>query len=201
MLRRPVSSFVTALVCGLGVGSADGASIISQGADYSFVLPNPPYNVDTLCIQIVLRYEDSESAIGDQVWLTGPGVFDLSSDPDMSLFLSIASNGLMDDLSVDIMDAAGARISYVDALAEPETFGRPVPFTDIAPLEATGIQLCVWHLSPAGGLGLRWEVLGVPEPTTGTAVLLGAFIALLVRHRRCPCGRWAAVSACLRCRG
>ncbi|HPD32208.1 MAG TPA: hypothetical protein PLL20_19615 [Phycisphaerae bacterium] len=165
--------------------AAGAAQVISVGAEYGFLLPNPPYTPDTLRIQITLGYGEPENTIGEQVWIMGPGVYDLSGDPDMGCFLNMASDGIPEFLSVAIFDAAGASISCPDALGEPQTLGVEPWTVDLNGLDATGIQLSVWDLSLAGGCIVHWEVTGLPEPATLLSAIPLALVLVRVWEPRC----------------
>jgi hypothetical protein len=106
MLKRSV------LVLLLLAGPVWANELVFPGAYMSFVLPNPPYQPEDLRIELTLGYDDPENTIGDGIWLTGPGIIDLSSDPDLAGFLALATNGVDNPMMVSLRDAAGSQKRY-----------------------------------------------------------------------------------------
>lgn len=85
--------------------------VIVPGAYLGFVTPHPPYSPEDVNFSIGLGYGTPDTTIGDTIWFSGAGLFDLSSDPHLERFLSLAMNGVNDELTVSLSP------SGVEALA------------------------------------------------------------------------------------
>lgn len=156
--------------------------IISSGAPLAFVTPDPPYAPEEVRFSMHLGYGTPETTIGDGVWFTEAGLYDLSMDPDLGAFLGYAANGTADEINVTVADGRGGRRLFRMGRVEGLLLGS---FPDLAGLQVTGMLLEVIETgAPAGGVAVRWHVTGVPDPTTGVLFITGAF---LLTRRRAGC--------------
>jgi len=89
-----------------------GDWIVSTGAPFGYLAPNPSYAPGELILEITIGYGDESNTIGDGLWHTGPGIYDLSN-PDLPGFLEYATNGLEDDVSVSVTDIFGYSETYI----------------------------------------------------------------------------------------
>ena len=119
-----------------------------------------------------MSYGNESSAIGDGIWFSEPGVFDLSGDPDFQGFLSYAQNGVNDAFVITASEKEGPIETYCFDISSWEFYwfgGWP----DLLPYKVTGFRLQVFDVqvddqSPSGGDALamaQWQFLGVPEPS------------------------------------
>jgi hypothetical protein len=161
-----------------------GNQIICRGYTLNIVLENgiSPF-------QLTLGYKvkpgelvDPATVIGNGVWYDSPGVYDFSQDPEWSLFSQWATNGINDTLLMTLSDQYGAQLDIL--FGENMWVGQ---YPDLAPLEPTGVRLCVEEILPYDPqyfgpiVVVHLEFLGVPEP--GSLILLAAGL-LLTRHPR-----------------
>lgn len=161
--------------------------VVSVGDTFGLLAPHPPYDpAHGLTVEVTLGYGDPGNTIGDGISFAGPGVLDVSNDPDIEGFFTYATNGLDDTITMGITDGDGFQsvLPFSDGW-EGAILGNA---TDLAPLEVTGAQLRVFdvYIDDPGDASLgvvvaRWEFLGVPEPTTIGLVALGG---ILLRGRR-----------------
>jgi len=167
----------------LVTSSVQGANILCSGSPLGFSTPDPPYTEADLSFQITLSFGDPLTRVGEGVWVSGPGTYDLSADSHVAAFLAVAANGVPDRLTVGISDSRGNTAWYGDILTESELLGSEDPSGDLLPLPVGGLQMHVWFLSPPGyGVTTSWDVLGVPEPATAASSLL--FVCLVLRGRQ-----------------
>ena len=156
--------------------------IISSGAPLAFVTPDPPYAPEEVRFSMHLGYGTPETTIGDGVWFTEAGLYDLSMDPDLGAFLEYATNGYSDEIDVTVADGRGNQRLFQVGRGEGVLLGS---YPDLAGLQVTGMLLEVIETgAPAGGVAVRWHVTGVPDPTTGVLFIAGAF---LLTRRRAGC--------------
>ncbi len=148
--------------------------VIWYGDPYAFASPPYPYDPET-GYELTIGYGNDFDTIGD--WYTQPGVYDLSSDPDLGGFLATATNGMSDTLTIRVADAAGHEV-IVNSLTENDVFQRA---TDLWPLPVTGVLLNLFYIDEPG-VSVRWDFMGIPEPTSLMLVLLGTG---LVGRRGC----------------
>lgn len=180
MLRPIVVSMVLS-VC----GPLSASEVISSGAYLSFVTPHPPYEPKNARFSLAVGYGTPETTIGSTVWFTGPGLFDLSSDPNLSNFVTLATNGVADSMTVTVTDADGFQAAHYLGRAETVVLGSTPPIADLVGLPVTSMRLEIDEAeAPAWGVSMRWQALGVPEPATGTLLVFGMWL-LSCKRARC----------------
>jgi len=182
-------------------GPAWGDFVVSIGDIAGFAAPNPPYDpTQELTLKVTLGYGAPTNTIGEGVWFSGPGVFDLSADPNLDGFLEFATNGKNDAINVTVTDGNGSQFVYPfpGMNREGMFLGN---FPDLAPLEITGAQLRVFDVAigdPAnggnGGGGVRWEFLGVPEPSS-ISLLAACFILVSRLRAKCTANKSSFLSS------
>jgi len=141
-------------------------------------------------IQFSIVYEepggvDPNTLIGDDLWFSMPGTYDLSLDDQFQAFLSQATNGQKKKLRLSLADRSGAEVLF-PFLSEGLMFGH---YPDLAPLEITGALLNVeyMHQEPDGFMiVLRMEFMGIPEPSSVLTLAGMGPLLLMRRVRPCP---------------
>lgn len=156
--------------------------VIAEGPPVRFPAPNPPYSPEALVFQITFGYGDVSNTIGYGRWHSGPGIYDLSFDPGIGPFVSHATNGVTEQMTVTVRDLEG-REQVFDRFDEAVAFLR---FPDLHSLDVTGIGLEVIGVVQGAGtlsdaISARLLVYGVPEPGTGVFFIAGG---LLLTWRR-----------------
>ena len=114
---------------------------------------------------------DPTTIIGDDIWFSMPGTYDLSLDAQFPVFLEWATNGQRNHLKIRLADQHDVEDSI--PIYEGLVFGH---YPDLAPLVVTGAQLEVEQMYPEPGgfmVVMHLEFLGIPEPAT---ILLFAVI-------------------------
>jgi len=164
-----------------------GDQVICRGYTLHIVLEN-----GTSPFQLTLGYADKyacvdpSSILGDGMWFDAPGVFDFSDYPEWARFSQWATNGTHDMVFMRLIDQYGAELDYFFLGGESLWIGQ---HPDLAPLEPTGVRLCVEEILPYDPqffgpiVVVHLEFLGVPEP--GSLILLAAGL-LLARYPRQP---------------
>jgi hypothetical protein len=117
---------------------------------------------------------------GDGVWFSGPGDFDLTSDPDFGGFLSLAQNGVSDPVFITLAQHGGplATFPFSDSGWEFYWLGS---WPDLMSLEVTGLRLNASYLGPYTGTPtvegteviVQFLVVGTPEPAAVLLWLVG----------------------------
>jgi len=171
---RIVAFVIAVLGCGT---CAFGTQILSQGDLLCFYLPDGTGPL----LKFTLGYGDPANTIGDAVWFSGPGSYDMSSDPDFAGFLVRATDGISDNTRISLSDMFGK--SIIGPVPETLVFGSN---PDLTGLPVTGAIVNVLEIDPyLSGLRvvMRWDFTGVPEPSM--VFLSGAGWALVwVRSAR-----------------
>jgi hypothetical protein len=191
MWSRTMWLICTVLVLGSQMAAWGNDEIVSSGLLLGYLAPDPPYDPGNLTLQLTLGYGDASNTIGTGLWHRGPGIYDLAADPGLDGFLTHATNGLDDTLTVTVTDVDGYQNIYAQFSWEATLFGRgPGSSVDLAPLQINNVLLDVYDVQPAGGLGggydviyARWLFLGTPEPSALT-FSGGAWLILLLQRKR-----------------
>lgn len=149
-------------------GDGSGQQVL-YGGSYAFLAPNPPYDVSNFIVAISLGYGDPSNTIGDDIWLSGTGTFDLSSDPDYPAFLAIAQNGQDDNMTIQITDLNGYSVAY-EYWSEGHTVGS-FPSIDLHDYDVLHILMNVQQYqlvndgnTVQGVIAIRWDSVVAPEP-------------------------------------
>lgn len=169
---------------------AFGDVVLQFGTPVEFPAPDPPYSSEDSRFEITIGYGEASNTIGSGLWHSGPGTWDLSNDPGFGGFSALATNGTADPLTVTVTDVDGRQ--WVEpSLTEGGLLSRPV---DLSPLDITGIRLVVLGITTFEFEGawytyiaVRYDALGVPEPTTALLMALGA---MFCRTHARPCATW-----------
>ena len=163
-----------------------GDQVIWLGEMLSFAGPVYPFDPNE-GYEITIGYGAESNTLGDGLWRTQPGFYDLSGDPDLDGFLTQAANGQGDEITITITDGEGHQ-SAPGYPPDTEYFiYARYGFADLFPLEVTGVRLNLLSFYPPGvggtsGVTVRWEFLGIPEPATG--LMLSVTGLLLLRRGR-----------------
>lgn len=169
---------------------AFGDVVLQFGTPFGFPAPDPPYSPQDSRFEITIGYGEASNTIGSGLWHSGPGTWDLANDPGFDEFSVLATNGTADRLTVTVTDVNGQQ--WVEPFFhEGDLFSRPV---DLSPLEITSIQLVVLGIATVEFEGawythiaVRYDALGVPEPTTALLMALGG---MFCRPHARPCATW-----------
>jgi hypothetical protein len=174
----------------LAPSSLLAAEIVSVGMSGAFSGPNIPYDpTEEHSWSFSLGYGDPSNTVGDEVWFSEAGVYDLSADPDLPGFLEYATNGIDDEIYITVRDEDGFSSIWPFHYPGSESMWLGVyeiP-TDLADVNPAGVQLRVSEVFAWGGEEgqagalVQWEFLGVPEPATGLLIL--AVIMIRVQRR------------------
>ncbi len=135
-------------------------------------------------MEVTVGYGDPRNTIGQGLWITRPGVYDMTGDPHIAAFLALATDGIAQPMYVTIDN--GARIGPL-WYPEDVIFAR-YPRIDLSPLEITGVELIVPTIDrePEGycsGIVHRLVYRGVPEPAAASLAALGG-LAVGARRRQ-----------------
>jgi hypothetical protein len=153
------------------------SEIVWTTPSYTFL----PFLSDTNYRTLSLDYGTQATMVGDALRINGPGVYDLSSDPDLSRFLELANDGISEDVTW--------RVDGVYYKTEPEWLGYATgELPDLSSFHVTEMQLDVFTYDEHQAMTVRWEFLTVPEPVTSLVALTScSFFALSqFRSRRRP---------------
>lgn len=162
-------------------------AITFSGAAFGFRAPNPPYQEGNLSLQIAIGYGDPSNTVGDLLWHTGPGTYDLSSDPDFERFAELSENGVRDPLVITVIDRDAHRSSF-DFASLQETLWGTYPSIDFGPNRILGLRLNVLSVGPFqppdAGIVINLETVCTPEPASLATMTMG--MLFLLRRTRTP---------------
>lgn len=181
-IRRTIWLLCTLLVLATQM-PAWGDVLLASGGPFDYPAPHPPYNAGQLTLEFTIGYGTPATTLGDGLWHSGPGPYDLSQDPDFPAFVDMATNAQFDWVTVCVTDTDGFQWTY--QYGEGLAFGLVGGSYDLFPCDITRIDLVVLGLQsgvvngdPYAVIGVRTDVFGIPEPTTGISIALlsGAYI-------------------------
>jgi hypothetical protein len=159
------------------------AEIISVGNSAGFVGPHPPYDSAAVNLwSISLGYGQPENTIGDEVWFSETGVYDLSEEPDLPGFITMATNGVVDDMEITVKDEDHYSETYHFIPTDVEVMWLGT-FPDLVGYVISGAQLRVLDIAYGGAsqnypaaVSVQWEFLGVPEPASLLLMLVAGVV-------------------------
>jgi len=190
MWSRMIWLICTALVLGSQM-VAWGDVLLASGGPFDYPGPNPPYGEDQLILEFTIGYGTPATTLGDGLWHTAPGTYDLSQDPDFAAFVDMATNAQFDWVTVCVTDTEGLQWTY--QYGENLAFGLVGASYDLFPYDVTRIDLVVLGLQsgvangdPYALIGVRTDVFGIPEPTTGMLIVLLSAAYIHLHHLRAP---------------
>lgn len=163
-------------------GAVLAAPIVHEGTPNGYPAPERPDPIPiNLKISIELYNTDTfqgvpSTRLTTATWFSEPGVYDFNGDPNLSNFIAVLSNGVTEDLLVTLSDRDGYSSAYLHEDSYLFRLGGSLP----SPYEITGVRLNIFQIDQPipnrqseGGIGLRFDTIGVPEPTTLALTLIG----------------------------
>jgi hypothetical protein len=175
-MTRIVAFVFAVLACST---CAFGTQIISRGAPFGLYIhggKGPLFSLTLGYSEELNEDPDPSTMIGNTVWFSGPGAYDVSNDPDFAGFLEWAADGRNDYAIVSLIDQSGTIM--VAQIGEGDLLGT---FPDLTGLPVTGAIMDILAVT-SSEVVFRWEFLGTPEPTT--VLLFGASCALIPMRAR-----------------
>jgi len=173
----------------LFTSTAYAAPLVWTGQANAFAAADRPTEPDEVMLEITLGYGDPSNTIGEGLWHSQVGSYDLTNDTSMNAFLVPAADTMLDQMEIILTDKDGYQVNF--HLSEMLVFMFD-PQYQWPPWQITGVQLTVLDILPpstycaGGGIVVRWDFLGVPEPSG--LILCGIPAILLYRGRRwCAC--------------
>lgn len=168
-------------------GIAQASPLVHEGTLNGFVGPARPDPVPT-DYQISIGYGDPSNTLTTDIWFSQSGIYDFGYDSRLNTFIGKLSNGILDPIWISLTDHYGSTRDCILNWGENYIFGlsddQPVPF------EITGIRVNILEVNPpkldigyAGSVALRFDMIGVPEPTSSVLLLLGFCGVQVLRSR------------------
>jgi len=188
--RNAVTIGIVAAVMAIA-GAVHAAPIVHEGTPNGYPAPERPDPVPiNLKISIELYNTDTfqgvpSTRLTTAIWFSEPGVYDFNGDPNLSNFIAVLSNGYIDDLRITLLDQDGYSQTYLhEDLYLFALESMPNSF------EITGVRLNVIPIDQPipdrhfeGGVILRFDAIGVPEPATLVLSVIGLWGFRIMRKR------------------
>lgn len=172
------------------------APIVHEGTENGCAAPRRP---DPIPIDLQISIEsyspvtwqgDPSTKMTTTTWISQPGTYDFSDDPNLANFIASLSDLETGCVQITLSDRDGYSTGYWGYNSYIFRLGGSLP----SPYEITGIRLNVtWIDQPVpernleGGVGLRFDTIGVPEPTTLILSLIGLFRFRIMRKKQSLC--------------
>jgi len=188
--RNAVTIGIVAAVMAIA-GAVHAAPIVHEGTPNGYPAPERPDPVPiNLKISIELYNTDTfqgvpSTRLTTAIWFSEPGVYDFNGDQNLSNFIAVLSNGYIDDLRITLLDQDGYSQTYLhEDLYLFALESMPNSF------EITGVRLNVIPIDQPipdrhfeGGVILRFDAIGVPEPATLVLSVIGLWGFRIMRKR------------------
>lgn len=173
---RPILVFC---VLSVAPGLAAGADYIVSAGEVGSFFYDTPYQPG-MAMEMTVGYGHASNTIGDGVWFSGPGDFDLTGDPDFGGFLSLAQNGVSDPLFITLAQDGGPVETFAFSNSGWEWYWLG-SWPDLMSLEVTGLRMNVSFLGPytvtptveGTEVVVQFLVVGTPEPAAVLLWLVG----------------------------
>lgn len=170
-------------------GNAQASPLVHEGTLNGFVGPARPDPVPT-DYKISIGYGDPSNTLTTDTWFSQPDIYDFSSSPSLNDFIEILSDNVLNHVIISLTDRYGSTEDICISLGEKYIFG--LSDYELLPFEVSGIRINVFEVNPykqdnfgySGSVALRFDLIGVPEPSTAGIVLFGFSTLQIIRKRR-----------------